>query len=282
MRAMILAGGMSTRLYPLTHEVPKPLVPIAGEPVVAHTMRYLRSFGIEDVAINVHYHGEMVHERLGDGSEFGVRLHYLEESKLMGSAGAVKQMEGFFDDTFIVIGCDELTDANLDSLVAFHRKRKALATIGLVEMDDVEQYGVVILNDDGRITAFQEKPRAGNGTLASRQHGHLRLRAGNSAAHPGRPILRLRQGAVPEAAVRGRRLLRSRAARGVLVRYRHAGGVPPWNQRRARGSRAAAGRPGPRHPARRDSGRRRADRGRRAHRRGRAPRGPARGSSARR
>ena len=161
MRAMILAGGMSTRLYPLTHEVPKPLVPIAGEPVVAHTMRYLRSFGIEDVAINVHYHADMVRERLGDGSAYGVRLHYLYEEKLMGSAGAVKQMEGFFDDTFIVIGCDELTDANLDALVGFHRKRSALATIALVEMQDVEQYGVVILNDDGRITAFQEKPARG-------------------------------------------------------------------------------------------------------------------------
>lgn len=159
---MLLAGGMSTRLYPLTRQIPKPLVPVAGEPISAHILRYLRSYGIEDVAINVHYHAEQIQEAFGDGSRYGVRLHYLLEPKLMGSAGAVKQMEGFFSDgTFIVIGCDILTDANLDELVAFHRSRKAEATIALSHMDDVEQYGVVITDADGRIVDFQEKPAKG-------------------------------------------------------------------------------------------------------------------------
>ena len=159
---MLLAGGMSTRLYPLTRQVPKPLVPIAGEPISAQILRYLHSFGIEDVAINVHYHAEQIREAFGDGSRYGVRLHYLQEPKLMGSAGALKQMDAFFrDDTFIVIGCDILTDANIDELLSFHRKRKALATIALSHMDDVEQYGVVITDDEGRIVDFQEKPKRG-------------------------------------------------------------------------------------------------------------------------
>jgi NDP-sugar pyrophosphorylase family protein len=159
---MILAGGMSTRLYPLTKEVPKPLVPIAGEPNSGHLMRYLRSFGVEDVAINVHYLADKITGAFGDGSAYGVKLHYLYEETLLGSAGAVKQMEAFLgDDTFVVIGCDEITDMRLDALVAFHRKRKAVATIGLVEADDVTHYGVVILDDDGRIVDFQEKPAAG-------------------------------------------------------------------------------------------------------------------------
>ena len=159
---MILAGGMSTRLYPLTKEVPKPLVPIAGEPNSGHLMRYLHSFGVEDVAINVHYLADKITRAFGDGSDYGVKLHYLHEEKLLGSAGAVKQMEAFLgDDTFVVIGCDEITDMRLDALVAFHRKRKAVATIGLVEADDVTHYGVVILDDDGRIVDFQEKPAAG-------------------------------------------------------------------------------------------------------------------------
>lgn len=159
---MLLAGGMSTRLYPLTRQVPKPLVPIAGEPISAQILRYLHSYGIDDVAINVHYHAEQIREAFGDGSNYGVRLHYLEEPKLMGSAGAVKQMEAFFSDgTFIVIGCDILTDANLDELVAFHRDRGALATIALSHMQDVEQYGVVITDENGRIVDFQEKPAKG-------------------------------------------------------------------------------------------------------------------------
>ena len=162
MKAMILAGGMSTRLYPLTKQVPKPLVPIAGEPNSAHVMRYLRSFGIEDIAINVHYLADKIVDAFGDGSQYGVKLHYLHESKLLGSAGAVKQMDDFLrDDTFVVVGCDGLTDMRLDAVIAFHKKREAIATIALVEEEDVTHYGVVILDGDGRIDDFQEKPPRG-------------------------------------------------------------------------------------------------------------------------
>jgi NDP-sugar pyrophosphorylase family protein len=127
---MILAGGMSTRLYPLTKTVPKPLVPMAGEPNSGHIMRYLRSFGIEEIAINVHYLSERI-------------------------------IESFGDDTFVVVGCDIVTDMRLDALLAFHKKREATATIGLVHADDVTQYGVVIVDENGRVLDFQEKPEAG-------------------------------------------------------------------------------------------------------------------------
>lgn len=159
---MILAGGKSTRLYPLTKTVPKPLVPIAGEPNSGHIMRYLRSFGIEEIAINVHYLPEQIVEAFGDGSAYGVKLTYLHEETLMGSAGAIKGMQSFLeDDTFVVIGCDEITDMRLDALLQFHKARGAMATIGLVHAEDVTQYGVVILDDTGRIVDFQEKPAAG-------------------------------------------------------------------------------------------------------------------------
>jgi NDP-sugar pyrophosphorylase family protein len=158
---MILAGGLSTRLYPLTRRVPKPLVPVAGEPNAVHVIRYLRSFGITEIAINVHYLAGQIEAKLGDGSEHGVRLHYLHEPELLGSAGAVKQMQSFLDDTFVVIGCDDLTDLRLDALIAFHRQRSALATIALTSADDVAQYGVVVLDGEGRIVEFQEKPARG-------------------------------------------------------------------------------------------------------------------------
>jgi len=161
MKAMILAGGMSTRLYPLTRTVPKPLVPLVGEPIYAHILRWLKSFGYDEIAMNVHYLADTIEERFGDGSEFGVKLQYLYEPKLMGSAGALKGMESFFTEPFVVVGCDCLTDANLESLVNFHRKQNALATIGLVESEEVDQYGVVITDADGRITDFQEKPPKG-------------------------------------------------------------------------------------------------------------------------
>ncbi len=161
MKAMILAGGLSTRLYPLTKRVPKPLVPVAGEPNAVHVIRYLHSFGVHDIAINVHYLADQIEAKLGDGSAYGVRLHYLREPELLGSAGAVKQMEAFLDDTFAVIGCDDLTDLRLDALVAFHRRREALATIALATAEDVSQYGVVVVDGEGRIVEFQEKPARG-------------------------------------------------------------------------------------------------------------------------
>jgi NDP-sugar pyrophosphorylase family protein len=161
MRAMILAGGMSTRLYPLTKQVPKPLVPVAGEPISGHVMRWLAAHGYDEVAINTFYLADAVEAAFGDGSRYGVQLAYLRERELTGSAGALKQMEGWFDGTFVVVGCDDLTDADLTTLVRFHRERGALATIGLVEADEVDQYGVVILDERGRITGFQEKPAKG-------------------------------------------------------------------------------------------------------------------------
>lgn len=162
MKAMILAGGLSTRLYPLTKLVPKPLVPVAGVPNAAHLVRYLKAFGFDEIAINVHYLADAIVSTLGDGSRFGVKLHYSHEPELLGSAGGVKNIQDFFgDESFLVIGCDEVTDLRLDRIMQFHRDRGAIATIGLVECDEVDQYGVVVLDDRGKIVGFQEKPAKG-------------------------------------------------------------------------------------------------------------------------
>lgn len=162
MKAMILAGGLSTRLYPLTKDVPKPLVPVAGVPNAAHLLRYLKSYGFDEIAINLHYLADSIVETLGDGSRWGVALEYSYEPELLGSAGGVKKMQSFFgDEPFVVIGCDEVTDLRLDRLFAFHRDAGAVATIGLVECDEVEQYGVVVTDARGKIIGFQEKPPKG-------------------------------------------------------------------------------------------------------------------------
>ena len=162
MKAMLLAGGLSTRLYPLTKTVPKPLVPVAGVPNAIHLIKYLKSFGYDEIAINVHYLADAITAALGDGSAFGVRLEYLHEATLMGSAGALRPMQRFFgSETFVVVGCDDLTDLPLDRLVAMHEAKRAIATIGLVSRKQVDQYGVVVTDPDGRITGFQEKPAPG-------------------------------------------------------------------------------------------------------------------------
>ncbi|MGA8532657.1 MAG: NDP-sugar synthase [Candidatus Tumulicola sp.] len=160
---MILAGGLSTRLYPLTKQVPKPLVPVVGVPNAEHVIHYLRAHGFDEIAINLHYLADAIVEALGDGSRFGVKLEYSYEPVLLGSAGAVKQLESFFgSDTFVVVGCDDLTDLPLADLLAFHHQRNAVATIGLVECEEVDQYGVVVLDERGKIVGFQEKPPKGS------------------------------------------------------------------------------------------------------------------------
>ena len=159
---MILAGGLSTRLYPLTKAVPKPLVPVAGVPNAVHLINYLKAYGYDEIAINVHYLADAILHTLGDGSAFGVRLEYLHEEVLMGSAGALKPMQEFFgDEHFIIVGCDDLTNLPIDRLMTMHKAKKAVATIGLVVRPKVDQYGVVVVKEDGRITGFQEKPAPG-------------------------------------------------------------------------------------------------------------------------
>jgi NDP-sugar pyrophosphorylase family protein len=161
MRGMILAGGLSTRLLPLTSDIPKPLVPVLDRPVIGHVIDYLRGHGVDDLVVNVHYHADAVERYIGDGTNFGVRMTYLREETLLGSAGAVKQVEDRFQSTFVVIGCDDVTNADLEAALAFHRARNAEATIVLHEAEDVSQFGVVITGPDGRITDFQEKPAKG-------------------------------------------------------------------------------------------------------------------------
>jgi NDP-sugar pyrophosphorylase family protein len=158
---MILAGGLSTRLYPLTLDVPKPLVPVLDLPVVDHIIAYLAGHGVDDLIINVHYFAEAIERHIGRGAKWNVAMEYLREPKLMGSAGAVKQVESRFDETFVVIGCDDVTTVDLRAAIDFHHRCGAEATIVLAEAEDVSHYGVVVTGDDGRILEFQEKPAAG-------------------------------------------------------------------------------------------------------------------------
>ncbi|HXW51502.1 MAG TPA: NDP-sugar synthase [Candidatus Acidoferrales bacterium] len=161
MKGMILAGGLSTRLYPLTLDLPKPLVPVLDRPVVGHVIDYLKRYGVDDIAINVHYFPEAVTGYVGNGSRFGVDIFYLREPELMGSAGSVRALADRFQETFVVIGCDDVTDIDLESALRFHKRRRAEATIVLADVPDVSQYGAVIVDADGRITEFQEKPAPG-------------------------------------------------------------------------------------------------------------------------
>ena len=208
-KAMILAGGMSTRLYPLTKQVPKPLVPVAGEPISAHIMRWLASFGYTEVAINVHYLSDAIEAAFGDGSRYGVELNYLHEAELMGSAGAVKPLEPFFDRHVRRRRLRRSDRCEFGRAGRpFTKSAARLATIGLVEAEEVDQYGVVITDERGRIIEFQEKPPKGTERSKLVNTGIYVFEPEIFDYIPAGDVLRFRQAAFFRRCWRPARLLR--------------------------------------------------------------------------
>jgi len=162
-KAIIMAAGYGTRLEPLTLAVPKPMVPIVNKPTMQHNVELLRRNGIRDITANIHYHPEQITNYFRDGSDFGVDLAYSFEETLLGTAGGVKRMAKIADvtDTFVVLSSDALTDINLRKMIAFHRQKKALATLALLPVKEPSDFGVVVVDAHDRVTAFQEKPKRG-------------------------------------------------------------------------------------------------------------------------
>ncbi len=159
LKALILAAGEGTRLRPLTLDRPKPMLPIAGEPLLAITVEQLRRHGVIDLAINLHYHPEAITSYFEDGRRFGVSITYSDEERLLGTAGAAKQLEHFLNDTFFVVYGDVLTDLDYGALLRFHRERRSLVTLSLYHVDNPTEVGLVGLDQAGRVTRFLEKPR---------------------------------------------------------------------------------------------------------------------------
>jgi len=157
-KAMILAAGEGTRLRPLTLETPKVLLPVGGRPLIEHTIAWLRSHGISQVVINLYHLGEKIKDFLGDGSRFGMEIIYSPEEILLGTAGGVRRMKQIFDDTFVVVYGDNLTDFDLSEMVKFHQDKNAIATIGVFKIPNPWEVGIVKMAEDGRILSFIEKP----------------------------------------------------------------------------------------------------------------------------
>ena len=158
-RAYLMAAGLGTRLYPLTGLTSKPMVPILNRPVMEHLLQLLRRHGITEVAANLHYHPDKISSYFGDGSEYGLGLRYHLEEQLMGTAGGADAFRDFLGGgTFLVMSGDGLTDVDLTAFLAAHRRTGGIASLAVKEVDDPSLYGVVVHDDDLRVTGFQEKP----------------------------------------------------------------------------------------------------------------------------
>ncbi len=158
MKAIIMAGGEGSRLRPLTCNRPKPMVPVLNRPVMSYCIDLLKKHGITEIGVTLQYLPEAIKEHFGDGSEYGVRLHYFVENTPLGTAGSVKNAGEFLDRTFLVISGDALTDLDLSKAIEIHRSQGAAGTLVLTRVECPLEYGVVITGGGGRIIRFLEKP----------------------------------------------------------------------------------------------------------------------------
>ncbi len=158
MRAMVLSAGYGTRLWPLTEDRTKPAIPILGKPLVGYVAEYLARFGVDDIIVNLHHRPESVRKALGDGSQFGVKLQYVEEPEILGTSGALDNAKSFFlEDTFVVINGKIITDIDITAALDTHRKSGAIATLVLLRNIKRELF-TVVQTENGLITGFGGMP----------------------------------------------------------------------------------------------------------------------------
>jgi mannose-1-phosphate guanylyltransferase / phosphomannomutase len=162
MKAVVMAGGEGTRLRPMTASMPKPLLPVVNRPIMEHVLRLLKRHGLTETVVTVQFLASLVRNYFGDGEDLGIDLHYATEEEPLGTAGSVKNAEHLLrDDTFLVISGDALTDVDLTDLIAFHKDKGALVTVCLTRVPNPLEFGITIVDDDGRVQRFLEKPSWG-------------------------------------------------------------------------------------------------------------------------
>ncbi len=158
MQAVILVGGEGTRLRPLTSGTPKPIVTFVDRPFMGFMLEWLARHGVDDVIMSCGFLATKVKAVLGDGSQFGVRLRFVEEPEPRGTAGALKYAEQYLEDRFLMLNGDVLTDADITAQIAQHEATGARGTLGLVPVEDPSAYGLVLTQGGGEVTGFLEKP----------------------------------------------------------------------------------------------------------------------------
>ena len=158
MQALILAGGEGTRLRPLTSTIPKPVVPLVGQPFISYMLEWLRGHGVDDVILACGFMADRVERVLGDGSGLGIRLRYVEEPRPLGTGGALKYAEDLLDERFFMLNGDVLTDIDLTAQLEAHERTGARATLALCRSTTPRRTGSCASSADGSVTEFLEKP----------------------------------------------------------------------------------------------------------------------------
>jgi NDP-sugar pyrophosphorylase family protein len=158
-RAMVLAAGRGTRLAPLTDRLPKPLMPVAGRPMLAHILDFLRAGGIDEVVINLHHLGHLIEETIGDGRRFGLRVRYSWEREILDTGGGIKRAEPLLaGQPFLVVNGDSLLEQPLGPLLEYHRRRRGIITMVVRPTQEADRWGLIELDADDRVRRVAGQP----------------------------------------------------------------------------------------------------------------------------
>ena len=158
MKAVILAGGLGTRLLPYTKTLPKPMLPLGKKPILEYVIKWIKKNGIRDIVLCVSYKRKKIESYFQDGKKFGVNIEYAISKKPLSTAGQLKTAEKFIDDTFVCTYGDTISDFNLKRMIKEHERKKVLATMSLYNYKYTLRYGVINTKKHGLISSWNEKP----------------------------------------------------------------------------------------------------------------------------
>ena len=158
MKAVIIAGGLGTRLRPLTNNTPKPMLPIGEKPILEHLVNWTKKGGIKSVILCVSYLRESIEDYFGDGEKFGVKIEYAISKKQLATAGQLKTAEKFIDDDFVCMYGDSILNFSLRSMIKQHSIKKSFVTMSLNEHKTTLPYGVIETSKKGKVVNWNEKP----------------------------------------------------------------------------------------------------------------------------
>ena len=158
MKAVILAGGLGTRLQPYTNSLPKPMLPLGEKPILEHLIEWIKKNGVKEIVLCVSYLRKKIEDYFGDGKKFGVKIEYAISKKPLATAGQLKTAEKFIDDTFVCLYGDSIYNFSLKNMISDHKRKKSTVTMSLYEYKFNIKYGVIDTTNTGRVTAWNEKP----------------------------------------------------------------------------------------------------------------------------
>ena len=158
MKAVILAGGLGTRLQPYTNSLPKPMLPLGEKPILEHLIEWIKKNGVKEIVLCVSYLRKKIEDYFGDGKKFGVKIEYAISKKPLATAGQLKTAEKFIDDTFVCLYGDSIYNFSLKNMISHHKRKKSIITMSLYGYKFNMKYGVIDTTNTGRVTAWNEKP----------------------------------------------------------------------------------------------------------------------------